>query len=112
MSNNNLRLLTAIVQRKLGERVVDAALKSGATGVTYFYAQGSGVRQRLGIFGQLIDPEKQVVLIVTTADQVDKVLAAVSEAGELQKAAYGFAYVQEVTHAIGFVAPPSEGSAE
>lgn len=107
MDNEKLRLLTVVVQRRLGERVLDAALKAGATGATFFYAQGTGVRQMLGVFGQLIEAEKQVLFVVTTPDCVDKVLEAVTEAGELNKAAYGFAYVQEVVKTVGFVAPPS-----
>ena len=109
MEEKNLRLLTAIVQRSHGQRVVDAALKAGATGTTFFYAQGSGVRQRLGVFGQLIEAEKQVILIVMTAEHVAQVMQAVSEAGELHKPAYGFAYVQEVLDAVGFVDPPPAG---
>ena len=106
MENEKLRLLTVVVQRKLGERVLDAALKAGATGATFFYAQGTGVRQRLGMLGQLIEAEKQVVFVVTTEERVDQVLAAVTEAGELHKEAYGFAYVQEVVKAVGFVEQP------
>ena len=107
MENKSLRLITAVVQRSHGDRVVDAALKAGATGVTFFYAQGSGVRQRLGVFGHLIEAEKEVIFIVTTVEQVSKVLQAVSEGGELHKAAYGFAYVQDVLDAVGFVTPSS-----
>jgi len=105
MENKNLRLITAIVQRGYGDRVVNAALKAGATGATFFYAQGSGVRQRLGVFANLIEAEKQVIFIVTTAEDVARVLRAVEEAGELHKPAYGFAYVQEVLDAVGFVTP-------
>lgn len=107
MENKKLRLITAVVQRSHGDRVVDAALKAGATGVTFFYAQGSGVRQRLGVFGHLIEAEKEVMFVVTNAAQVDQVLQAVSDAGELHKAAYGFAYVQEVLDAVGFIEPSS-----
>ena len=109
MENKNLRLLTAIVQRSHGTRVVDAAMKAGAPGATFFYAQGSGVRQRLGVLGQLIEPEKQVIMIVTTAEDVSRVMQAVSEAGELHKPAYGFAYVQEVLDTVGFIQPAAAG---
>ena len=107
MESPKLRLLTVVVQRKLGQRVLDAALDAGATGATFFYAQGTGVRQMLGLLGQFIEAEKQVVFVVTTADRVDRVLQAVSRAGELNKAGYGFAYVQEVLKAVGFVEPPA-----
>lgn len=106
MENRDLRLLTVVVQRKLGERVLDAALKAGATGATFFYAQGTGVRQRLGVLGQLIEAEKQVVFVVTHAAEADRVLDAVAKAGELHKPGYGFAYVQEVLKAVGYVEPP------
>jgi nitrogen regulatory protein PII len=105
MDNEKLRLLTVVVQRKLGDRVLDAALKAGATGATYFFAQGTGVRQTLGFLGQFIEAEKQVVFVVTSEAKVDNVLAAVTKAGELNKAGYGFAYVQEVLKAVGFVEP-------
>lgn len=106
VNNEKLRLLTVVVQRRLGERVLDAALKAGATGATFFYAQGTGVRQMLGLLGRLIEAEKQVVFVVTTEDHANKVLEAVTEAGELRKPGYGFAYVQEVVKAIGFIEPP------
>lgn len=105
MDHEQLRLLTVVVQRKLGDRVLDAALKAGATGATFFYAQGTGVRQKLGVLGHLIEAEKEVVFVVTTAERVDVVLDAVTKAGELHKAGYGFAYVQEVLKAVGFVEP-------
>lgn len=105
MEAEQLRLLTVVVQRKLGERVLQAALEAGATGATFFYAQGTGVRQMLGFLGQFIEAEKQVVFVVTTADRIERVLDAVTKAGELNKAGYGFAYVQEVLKAVGFVEP-------
>jgi nitrogen regulatory protein PII len=102
MVKDKLSLLTVVVQRKLGEKVLDAALKAGATGATFFYAEGSGVRQALGFFGQFIDAEKQVLFVVVEPDRVDAILKAVAEAGELDKPGHGFAYVQDVVKAIGF----------
>lgn len=108
MDKEKLLLLTVIVQRRLGQRVLDAALKAGATGATYFYGQGTGVRQTLGFLGQFIETEKQVVFVVTNEQYADTVLAAVAEAGELSKAGYGIAYVQEVVKAVGFIEPAAK----
>ena len=104
MEDKKLHLLTIVVQRKHGEKVLDAALKAGATGATFFYAQGTGVRQQLGFFGAFIEAEKQVVFVVTDPDHAETVLQAVTEAGQLNKAGQGFAYVQEVVKAVGFTA--------
>ncbi|MEK7746999.1 MAG: P-II family nitrogen regulator [Elusimicrobiota bacterium] len=105
MSDNTgkLHLLTIVVQRKLGDAVLDAALAAGATGATFFYAQGTGVRQKLGFLGAFIESEKQVVFVVTDPARADAVLDAVTEAGRLKEPGMGFAYVQEVAKAVGFV---------
>ena len=65
-------LITAIVQRGTADMVVQAAQEAGAQGATIFHAHGTGVRQkRLGILGLTINAEKEVVYIVTPADQAD-----------------------------------------
>ncbi|MBI4740047.1 MAG: P-II family nitrogen regulator [Betaproteobacteria bacterium] len=65
-------LITAIVQRGAGDRVVQAAQEAGAQGATIFHARGTGVRQkRLGILGLTINAEKEVIYIVVPADQAD-----------------------------------------
>lgn len=102
MDQNDLSLLTIVVQRKLGEKVVNVALKAGATGATFFYAQGTGVRQSLGFLGQFIEAEKQVVFVVVKTESVERVLDAVVEAGELNTPGQGFAYVQAVTQVVGY----------
>jgi nitrogen regulatory protein PII len=103
---NKLHLITAVVQRKIGEAVVDAAIKAGATGATFFYAEGTGTRQRLGpVAGQEIDASKRTVFIVTDESHTDAVFDAVVKAGKLEDPGQGFACVQEVLKAVGFVAP-------
>ena len=67
-------LITAIVQRGMGDRVVQAAQEAGAQGATIFHARGTGVRQkRLGILGLTINAEKEVIYIVVPSDQADLV---------------------------------------
>jgi nitrogen regulatory protein PII len=97
-----LHLLTIVVQRKLGEKVLDAVLAAGATGATFFYGQGTGVRQKLGLLGMFVEAEKQVIFVVTDPVQAEAVLRAATKAGELDKPGQGFAYVQEVMKAVGF----------
>lgn len=96
-------IITSIVQRGQGDKVVKAALKAGAPGATIFYARGTGVRETLGILGAMLTPEKEVILIVTRKEQVDQVFNAIVSAGQLDEAGKGFAFVQDVKKAIGFV---------
>jgi nitrogen regulatory protein PII len=98
---NSLRLITAVVQHKVGDKVLDAALTAGATGATYFFAEGTGVRQ--AVHNDSIEVAKRAVFIVVETAKADTVLAAVVAAGGLDKPGQGFACVQEVLKAVGFV---------
>jgi nitrogen regulatory protein PII len=104
---NKLHLITAIVQHKLGNAVIDAALKAGAAGATSFFAQGTGVRQTLGAAGSEIEVGKRIVHVLLPPAKTQAVLKAVTAAGELDKAGGGVAYVQEVSQAVGLT--PSKG---
>ena len=100
---NDLSLITCIVQRGRAEKVVDAALKAGAPGATYYYGRGTGVRQKLGVLSKLIVPEKEIILIITKENQTDAVFEAIIKAAKLDKKGQGFAYIHKIDRAIGFL---------
>ena len=99
----DLNLITCIVQRGRAKKVVDAALKAGAPGATYYYGRGTGVRQKLGVISRLIVPEKEIILIVAKESQTDTVFDAIIKAGKLDKKGQGFAYIHKIDRAIGFL---------
>lgn len=98
-----IEVITCIVQRGRADKVVKSALDAGAEGATIFYARGTGVRQRLGFLGALIQPEKEVVIIVTRASQTEDVFNAIIQSGKLDSPGEGFAFVQKVEKAVGFL---------
>ena len=105
MPGKTLHLITVVVQHALGNQVIDASLKAGATGATYFLAQGTGVRQTLGEAAQNIEVDKRVITILVDSTKTDAVLKAVIAAGKLDTPGGGVAYVQEVVKAVGFMPP-------
>lgn len=96
-------LIVCIVQRGEADKVVKAALEKGAQGATIFYARGTGVRERLGILGAFIQPEKEVIIIVTHTGQTEEIFNAMVLAGRLDSPGRGFVFVQKVEKAIGFL---------
>ena len=70
-------VVTCIVERGKGERIADDAIRAGAQGATIYQARGKGVRERLGPSGGLIDPEKEVILIVTKTEPTQDVFETV-----------------------------------
>ncbi|MBI5622465.1 MAG: P-II family nitrogen regulator [Elusimicrobia bacterium] len=105
MATKKLQLLTAVVQHHFGNAVIEAALAAGASGATYFFAQGTGVRQTLGPAAADIEVGKRIVHILVPPALADKVLKAVITAGEIDRPGGGVAYLQEVIQAVGFVPP-------
>lgn len=97
------KLITCVVQRGKADPVVEAALENGANGATLFYGRGTGVRQKLGVLGSFMTPEKEVILIVTKEAETVAVFKAMVKAGMLDKPGNGFIYVQDVQHAVGFM---------
>src|SRR6185369_8359927 len=99
----DMDLITAVVRTSLAEGVLQAAIKAGAPGITYFPALGTGVKEGMGYAGSLIEHEKKALWIVVRKDETQKVLEAIVDEHNLSLPGEGFAYVQSVSLAVGFV---------
>ena len=69
----DVALITCIVQRDVADTIIDAARQAGAQGATIHFARGTGIRERLGVLGFAVEVEKEVINIVVSNDQVDRV---------------------------------------
>jgi nitrogen regulatory protein PII len=96
-------LITCILERGKANKVIDAALEAGAQAATVFFARGRGLRERLGFLGKLIQPEKEVILIVTREEETKAVFDRVTTEAKLREPGKGFAYIQPVEQAVGFL---------
>ena len=99
----DVRLITCIVQRGLGDTIVHAARDAGAQGATVFFAKGSGVRERLGALGVAVEVEKEVVSIVVGTEQLDSVFDNIYLAGQLDTPGMGFMYVTPLEKAATYI---------
>ncbi len=102
------KLITAVVQRGKADAPVQAAINAGAQGATIVFGRGQGVRERLGLLGLAIQPEKEVILIVVEERLLDRVLTAMVRAGNLDQHGVGFVFVTPVERTIGLL-PAEEG---
>lgn len=97
------KLITCIVEEGKAVGIIEEALKRGAQGATYYNARGKGVREHLGALGMFIKEEKDVILIVTTEEKIDDIFTTIVAMGSLRERGKGFAYVQDVERAVGFL---------
>jgi len=101
--NKSLKMIMAIVQRGKADDIVSAAIKSGAPAATVFFGRGRGIRERLGILGLAIQPEKEIITIVTDNWLVDQVVSSTVKAGNLDQPGVGFLFVVPVERALGML---------
>ncbi|NEX22000.1 P-II family nitrogen regulator [Thiorhodococcus mannitoliphagus] len=101
----DVALITASVQRGMADDIVKAAQEAGAQGASIHYAHGRGVRERLGIWGLAVEAEKEVINIVVSSDQVDRVFEKMYAAGKMDTPGMGFMWVTPLEKAATFVPP-------
>lgn len=97
------QLITCIVQKGNADKIVKAAYKAGAQGSTIHYAQGSGVREKLGVFGVAVEAEKEVIQLIVSSDQVDRIFDTMYLVGELDTPGKGFMYVTKLEKAATYI---------
>ncbi len=95
-------LITVIVDKGRAEDVICFASKAGAKGGTIMNARGSaGDLPCQKIFAMEIEPEKEIVLIISDADKTDAIVKSVSENMKLAEPNSGILYVQPVKRTLG-----------
>ena len=57
----DVKLITCVLQNGLAEDVLEAAKNVGVQGATVSYARGTGIRDRMGLMGVVIDEQKEVI---------------------------------------------------
>lgn len=96
-------LITCIVQRGVADAIITAAREAGAQGATVNYAKGMGVRERLGLLGVAVNVEKEVVNIVVSTEQVERVFEKMYLAGNLDTPGMGIMYTTKLDKAATYV---------
>ena len=89
-SGSGHKLIGVIVGKGMASKIVAAAKAAGAHGGTIIHGRGTAPRSIYEtILGIDYEPEKELVLVSVEASLADKVLAAVTETGNLDKPGKG-----------------------
>ena len=99
----DVELITCIVQKGNADSIIKAAYEAGAQGATVNYAQGSGVREKLGILGVAVEAEKEIINIIVSSEQVNRVFDAMYLEGELDTPGMGFMYITTLERAGTYI---------
>ena len=96
-------LITCVLQSGLAEDVLDAAKNCGAQGATISYGRGTGIRERMGLMGVAIDEQKEVIRIIVSDEQADRVFDAMYLAGKLDTPGKGIMFMTKLDRVATFI---------
>ncbi len=98
---NNYSLVITIVEKGNAEEVIEYSKMGGAEGGTIIPGRGLGANDTSKILGILIEPEKEVVLILIPKSKTSSVLTAINEGMNLEKPGRGISFVIDVPMVAG-----------
>lgn len=101
VENKMYQAIYTIVDKGKGETVVEAATKAGSRGATIINARGSGIHETTKLFAMEIEPEKEIVLIISEVSKTEKIVNTIREDLQIDRPGNGIIFVQDVDLAYG-----------
>ncbi len=99
--DNNFDLVISIVNRGHSDLVVEASREAGANGGTIIYGRGTGVHERDSFMGVSIQPEKEIIMTLTSSETRNKIMETISEKAELDSEGMGICFSLPVSKVRG-----------
>lgn len=90
-----------VVERGKADNIVNEAKVAGAVGATIFYARGTGEQEFKKFFNLNVESSKEIILILTTKEQKDDLVAALVKAGNLKDPGAGILFTVPVGELVG-----------
>lgn len=91
----------AIVNNGFSSTVMDAAREAGCRGGTIIHARGTGDTKIEKLYGIMVTPDKEFILMIVPKEIVDDILKAVDKAAGLQTDGHGIVFSLPATHVAG-----------
>lgn len=93
--------IIVIVDKGLGKTVIETAKSAGSRGATLINAKGSGINPASALFEMEIEPEKEIILILSESIHVEKIIEAVRIELRMDESGNGLLLTCDVTRTLG-----------
>lgn len=90
-----------VVERGKAEAVIETAEYAGSRGGTIINARGSGIQERSTLFNMAIEPEKEIVLIISEKEKTDNIAASINKSLEIETPGNGIMFVLDINKTYG-----------
>ena len=101
MEDGNQHLIVTIVNQGYAEKVMNEAKKSGATGGTTISGRGLENEKAIKFLNIAIEPEKDIVLILTSSEKKNNIMNAIVENCGLKTPGAGICFSLPVDNVAG-----------
>jgi nitrogen regulatory protein PII len=102
-STMDYEAIYTVVEKGLGQEVVDAATTAGSTGATIINARGSGIHENAKFFAMNIEPEKEIVMIIIEKDRAENVVNAIRDAMHIDEPGKGIMFTMDINRVTGLL---------
>lgn len=92
-----------IVEKGNADDVIEAAQKAGSRGGTVMHARGSGSEEARKVFNMLIEPEKEIVLIISEEAKTKDIVESIRKETGIEEQGKGIIFITRVEQTYGLV---------
>lgn len=101
VDNAMYHAIFTIVDKGRAEEAVEAAVKAGARGGTVINARGSGIHETSKLFSMEIEPEKEIVLILSEERLTDSIVSAIKDSLRIEEPGNGIIFILDAGKTYG-----------
>lgn len=98
---NMYNAIYTIVEKGNADDVIEAAQKAGSRGGTVIHARGSGSEEARKVFNMLIEPEKEIVLIISEEAKTKDIVESIRKETQIEEEGKGIIFVTNVEATYG-----------
>lgn len=97
------QLIIAIVDKGKDLVVMQIAKEHGARGGTIMVGKGASIFDKHSVMGMTIEPDKEIVMIMTTKEKSQSMMAAISEKMQMDKPNTGVVFTLQTEDVMGVI---------
>lgn len=90
-----------IVDKGVSVEVLEAAESAGSTGGTVIHGRGSGTEEEAKLFNIKIEPEKDIVLILSKREKTEDIAGAIEKRLSISEPGAGIVFVLSASRTLG-----------
>ncbi|ASN03597.1 P-II family nitrogen regulator [Virgibacillus necropolis] len=99
--NKMYHSITVIIEKGDAEYVIEAATEAGSKGGTIINARGSGIHETSKLFSMEIEPEKEVVMILSEKESTEAIVSSIRKKLKIDEPGNGIIFIQDVNNTYG-----------